>query len=68
MHEARKYGPTHEEIEKRAYELYEERRADGATSDDGHALKDWLIAETELEQEFARRQPKRVKSRTASTH
>jgi len=37
------YQPTHEQIEKRAYEIYEQRgRADG------HADDDWAQAEREL--------------------
>ncbi len=34
---------TREEIEKRAYELFEERGCR-----DGHALEDWIDAEREL--------------------
>ncbi len=36
-------GPTHEQIARRAYELYLAR---GAT--DGHAEQDWMQAEREL--------------------
>jgi len=66
MPETKKDGPTHDEIEKRAYELYQERAVDDTDSEDGHALKDWLIAEKELEQEYARPRHKQVKSRAAS--
>ena len=34
---------THEQIEKRAYEIYEKRH-----QEDGHALEDWLKAESEI--------------------
>jgi len=36
---------THEEIEKRAYEIYLNRRGE-----EGDALQDWLIAEEEVTQ------------------
>ena len=36
-------GPTHDEIAKRAYELYLERG-----SIEGHHDEDWLLAEAEL--------------------
>jgi hypothetical protein len=36
-------GPTHEQISKRAYELYLERG-----SVEGHHDEDWLLAEAEL--------------------
>jgi hypothetical protein len=39
----RRQEPSHQDIERRAYELYEQR--DGA---DGSALVDWLEAEREL--------------------
>jgi hypothetical protein len=35
--------PTQNEIERRAYELYEQRGRG-----DGHDLDDWLLAETQL--------------------
>jgi hypothetical protein len=66
MNEAKNDGPTHDEIEKRAYELFLERGVDSNAPEDGHALKDWLIAETELEQEYARRRHKQAKSRATS--
>lgn len=66
MSENRNDGPTHDEIEKRAYELFQERGVDGNTPEDGHALKDWLIAEKELEQQYAQRRLKQVKSKAAS--
>ncbi len=39
----------HEQIRHRAYELYEQRGRD-----DGHALDDWLQAESEVTQERAK--------------
>jgi hypothetical protein len=39
--------PTREQIEARAYELYLQR-----DRKDGQALEDWLIAETELQQDY----------------
>ncbi|MBI4510831.1 MAG: DUF2934 domain-containing protein [Deltaproteobacteria bacterium] len=37
-------GATHEEIARRAYELFVQRGCQ-----DGHHLDDWLMAETELQ-------------------
>jgi len=37
--------PSREEIERRAYEIYEERGCEG-----GRELEDWLAAERELSQ------------------
>jgi len=39
-------GPSHDEIEQRAYQIFLER---GST--DGHAERDWLQAEYELRRE-----------------
>jgi len=39
--------PTEEQIEARAYELYLQRGGK-----DGQALEDWLMAETELQQDY----------------
>jgi hypothetical protein len=39
--------PSHNEIEKRAYELYLER------GEDGHAEENWIIAEKELKKKSA---------------
>ena len=41
--------PTHQEIEKRAYEIYLK------SDEDGHDLDHWLAAEEELLGEYARR-------------
>jgi hypothetical protein len=49
--------PTHEEIEKRAYEIYLTRRY-------ADALEDWLTAEEQLIEEYARKH-KRAKAATA---
>lgn len=38
---------THEQIEKRAYEIYMQRN--------GHEVEDWLIAEEELKQKPLRK-------------
>jgi hypothetical protein len=51
---------THEQIEKRAYEIYLQRGGE-----EGHALEDWLIAEEELRRERPKREPVPLKSRTA---
>ena len=39
--------PSHEEIARRAFELYEERGAEP-----GHEMRDWLDAESELKGEI----------------
>jgi hypothetical protein len=41
-------GPTHDEIAKRAYHLFEARGRQ-----DGSALEDWLRAEQELARHYA---------------
>lgn len=47
--ESNKEGfPTHDEIEKRAYELYLRHRAAGREDSNVGALDDWLIAEQQL--------------------
>jgi hypothetical protein len=51
-----KRSPTHEEIEKRAYEIYLEH------GEDGHALEDWLLAENELRQKYASCSPIQLRS------
>lgn len=51
---------THEQIEKRAYEIYLQHGGE-----EGHALEDWLIAEKELSQKSSKREPAPLKSRTA---
>lgn len=51
---------THEQIEKRAYEIY--LRHNG---EEGHALEDWLIAEEELMQERPKRESAPLKRKTA---
>jgi hypothetical protein len=38
----------YEQIEQRAYEIYEERNRE-----DGHALDDWLKAESELDKHLS---------------
>jgi hypothetical protein len=48
MTEPEEKPPKHEDIERRAYELY---LASG--SEDGHAEEHWLIAEDELTREHA---------------
>ena len=53
---------THEQIEKRAYEIYLQH--DG---EDGHAVEDSLIAEEELRQERPRRECIAQKRKTAVT-
>jgi hypothetical protein len=40
--------PTHEQIEKRAYEIYQKKGGDG------HAEEHWLTAEQELRREQAK--------------
>ena len=51
---------THEQIEKRAYEIYLQHNGE-----EGHALEDWLIAEQELTQERAKRESIPLKRKTA---
>jgi hypothetical protein len=51
-----KRSPSHEEIEKRAYEIYLEH------GEDGHDVDDWLLAENELKQKYASRGPIPLKS------
>jgi hypothetical protein len=53
-------SPTHEEIEKRAYEIYLEH------GEEGHALEDWLLAENELRQKYSSRGPIPLKSSSAA--
>ena len=43
-------APAHEEIERRAYELWQTRARDGI---EGTAIQDWLTAELELSKESA---------------
>jgi hypothetical protein len=42
-------NPSHDDISHRAYELYLERGAE-----DGHAIRDWLDAEAELNGDIPR--------------
>ena len=51
---------THEQIEKRAYEIYLQHNGE-----EGHALHDWLIAEEEVTQERAKRESIPLKRKTA---
>ena len=51
---------THEQIEKRAYEIYLQHNGE-----EGHALEDWLIAEEELTRERAKRESIPLKRKTA---
>ncbi len=51
---------THQQIERRAYEIYLQRGGE-----EGRALEDWLIAEKELSQKTSKREPAPRKSRTA---
>jgi len=51
-------GLTHDEVAKRAYELYLTR---GATS--GHALEDWLEAERQLTAEVDVQVPRPTRSK-----
>lgn len=51
---------THEQIEKRAYEIYLQH-----CGEEGHALEDWLIAEEELRRGRSKRESIPQKSRTA---
>ena len=51
---------THEQIEKRAYEIYLQH-----SGEEGHALEDWLIAEEEVRRERPKRESILQKSRTA---
>lgn len=50
---------THEQIEKRAYEIYLQRNGE-----EGHALEDWLIAEEELMRERPKRESAPLKRKT----
>jgi predicted transposase YbfD/YdcC len=49
MTERKDEFPKHEDIERRAYELYLE-----SGSEDGHAEEHWLIAEQELARDHAK--------------
>ena len=51
---------THEQIEKRAYEIYLQHNGE-----EGHALEDWLIAEEELTRERAKSESIPLKRKTA---
>ena len=51
---------THEQIEKRAYEIYLQHNGE-----EGHALEDWLIAEEELTRERAKHESIPLKRKTA---
>jgi hypothetical protein len=53
--------PTHDEIEKRAYQLYLERGQDGS-----HAIEDWFNAEDELRQEYANRKAASQKNKATT--
>lgn len=44
---ANRPGPDHDDIARKAYELYLERGAE-----EGHAIRDWLDAESELKGEI----------------
>ena len=56
------WQPKHEEIERRAYELYLE-----SGGIDGRSVEHWLIAEEQLQQEHAsRRESIPEKSKTAA--
>lgn len=50
--------PTQNEIERRAYELYEQRGRE-----DGHDHDDWLLAEAQLRTAEAEAKPSSVKDR-----
>jgi Protein of unknown function (DUF2934) len=50
--------PSREEIEKRAYEIYEERGREN-----GHAEEHWLAAEQELAEQLAPAEPTAPPSR-----
>jgi hypothetical protein len=52
--------PTHEEIEKRAYELYRQ------AGDEGTAIEYWLIAEAVLMQEHAKGASASLKRKAAT--
>jgi hypothetical protein len=54
--------PTHEEIEKRAYELYLTHRAAGREDSYEGAVEDWLIAEQQLIHELSIRTPSPLKN------
>ncbi len=51
---------THEQIEKRAYEIYLRHN-----SEDGRAVEDWLIAEEELRQQRPKRESIPEKRKTS---
>ena len=52
--------PTHEEIEKRAYELYRQ------AGDEGTAIEYWLIAEAELKRGYAKGPSASLKKKAAT--
>jgi len=52
--------PTHDEIAKRAYELYRQ------AGDEGTAIEYWLIAEAELRQEHAKGASASLKRKAAT--
>lgn len=42
---------THDQIEKRAYEIYQQHEGES-----GHELEDWVMAEEELKQQKPKRE------------
>lgn len=59
MFGTKEYGPTQQEIEARAYEIYLQRG-----KQDGRDLDDWLVAEEELQKEH--REPSSMTARPNS--
>jgi hypothetical protein len=54
--------PSHDEVERRAYELYEQRGCE-----DGHDRDDWLLAEAQLRRAEALAQPPAITDMVAIT-